>query len=174
MGQILVPGTWGQGVPGTADKGPTWAAYRGAFQAGYSLAPPAPLSWLEGGALEGGPQLSKLSGGESTLRQGQRPACLLGQTDLNRKAFTISHGRQGWGTQKIPSCVTPDLSLGAEEEPETRLLGTQWWPSAEAQRPGAGSPTHRQWPCVVLAPPPPHQASILGHKGHTVRPQGVA
>lgn len=44
MGQILVPGTWGRGVPGTADKGPTWASYRSTFQAGYSLAGLAPFS----------------------------------------------------------------------------------------------------------------------------------
>lgn len=52
MGQILVPGTWGRGVPGTADKGPTWASYRLTFQAGYSLPCLAPPQ-LEEGALEG-------------------------------------------------------------------------------------------------------------------------
>lgn len=59
-------------------------------------------------------------------------ACLLGQADLNRDALTIRYGRQVWGTQKIPSCVTPDLSLGTEEEPGTGLLRTQWQPSVVA------------------------------------------
>lgn len=76
MGQILVPGTWGWGVPGTGDKGPTWASYLQTFQAGYSLLRLAPPLLAGGGALEGGPQLSKLPGGESTPWQGPRPASL--------------------------------------------------------------------------------------------------
>lgn len=107
MGQILVPGTWGQGVPGTADKGPTWASYRGAFQAGYSLAPLAPLSWLEGVTLEGGvlnfpnsqeekAHLGRGRGlpaslGRQILTEKLLQSAMGGRAGVHRRSYPVSH-----------------------------------------------------------------------------------
>lgn len=119
MGQILVPGTWGWGVPGTGDKGPTWASYLRTFQAGYSLLRLAPPLLAGGGRWKGVLNFPNSQEEKVHLGRGQ------GLPPWADRSYQKGFYNQAWEAalgyteDRIYLEVTPDLSQGTEEKPGT-------------------------------------------------------